>query len=320
MAETRTRRIQIMMAAAFFSLSAAVSIAFASYLPAEGKTVTIMDGKDKKVVHTWAFDGASVLKEAKISLKDHDQWWISTRGVEDGSYIVVERALPVTVEYEGKKTKLYTTQQTVQGVIHDAGYDWRQVMALEDGMKKVEKDMVIHAVPYEMRTVTRTEALPPAMAYWHDEALPAGTEAVIDPGMAGQRKVVVEETVSNGKVIRSRELSSEVIDEGVPGVARIGSPDNTIGRVLHMEATAYHPSDGGGHGITASGLPAGYGKIAVDPAVIPLGTKVYIPSYGEAIAADTGGAIVGRRVDLGMETFSECFAFGRQMVDVYVPY
>ena len=87
-----------------------------------------------------------------------------------------------------------------------------------------------------------------------------------------------------------------------------------------MTATAYHPTDGDGRGITATGTKAGYGTVAVDPRVIPLGSAVYVPGYGSAVAADTGGAIIGHRIDLCMETFAECFDFGEQPVAVYVSY
>ncbi len=88
--------------------------------------------------------------------------------------------------------------------------------------------------------------------------------------------------------------------------------------VYTMEATAYLPTDGGGNGITASGMYAQRGVVAVDPNVIPLGTRLYIPGYGEAIAADTGGAIRGDRIDLCMESYGECMQFGRRYVEVYV--
>lgn len=88
--------------------------------------------------------------------------------------------------------------------------------------------------------------------------------------------------------------------------------------VMTMEATAYLPSDGDGYGITAMGIPATYGVAAVDPSVIPLGTRLYIPGYGEAIAADTGGAIYGYKIDLCMESYSEAMQFGRRDVTVYV--
>ena len=88
--------------------------------------------------------------------------------------------------------------------------------------------------------------------------------------------------------------------------------------VYTMEATAYLPTDGSGSGTTAMGIPATYGVVAVDPDVIPLGKHVYIPGYGTAIAADTGGAIRGERIDLCMESYGQAMNFGRRDVTVYV--
>lgn len=85
-----------------------------------------------------------------------------------------------------------------------------------------------------------------------------------------------------------------------------------------MEASAYLPTDGGGSGITASGIPAKRGIVAVDPAVIPLGTRLYIEGYGFALAADTGGMIEGHMIDLCMEDLKEALEFGRRNINVYV--
>lgn len=87
---------------------------------------------------------------------------------------------------------------------------------------------------------------------------------------------------------------------------------------IEMEASAYLPGDGNGDGVTAMGIPATYGVAAVDPRVIPLGTRLYIEGYGEAIAADTGGAIRGSKIDLCMESYSEAMRFGRRDVTVYI--
>lgn len=87
---------------------------------------------------------------------------------------------------------------------------------------------------------------------------------------------------------------------------------------LTMEASAYLPGDGNGDGVTALGIPATYGVAAVDPRVIPLGTRLYVEGYGEAIAADTGGAIRGSKIDLCMEDYSEAMSFGRRDVTVYI--
>ena len=128
------------------------------------------------------------------------------------------------------------------------------------------------------------------------------------------------------------EMNEYIDNTGAPEVAVNLPPTNGEGTwqplyydgdyadVLTMEATAYYPLDcgGDGYGITATGIPATYGVAAVDPYVIPLGTRLYIPGYGEAIAADTGGAIVGYRIDLCMESYDECMQFGRRNVTVYI--
>ena len=92
--------------------------------------------------------------------------------------------------------------------------------------------------------------------------------------------------------------------------------------VLDMEATAYYPGPEStgvwADGYTATGLKAGHGVIAVDPSVIPLGTRVYIPGYGIAVAGDVGGAIKGNIIDLAFDTYREAMHFGRQRVKVYI--
>ncbi len=90
-----------------------------------------------------------------------------------------------------------------------------------------------------------------------------------------------------------------------------------------LTATAYYAFGSGGNdingnGITATGLRARKGIVAVDPRVIPLGTKLFIPGYGEALAADTGGWIKNDRIDLCFETLEECFRFGRRKIRVYL--
>ncbi|MEI6511788.1 MAG: 3D domain-containing protein [bacterium] len=93
-------------------------------------------------------------------------------------------------------------------------------------------------------------------------------------------------------------------------------------RCIVMMATAYDPSPAscgrGATGRTANGMKAGYGVVAVDPRIIRLGTHLYIDGYGYAIAGDTGGAIKGRRIDLGYNTNRDAHRFGRKRVRVYV--
>lgn len=90
------------------------------------------------------------------------------------------------------------------------------------------------------------------------------------------------------------------------------------GRVLYVEATAYSSQDPGLGRYTARGNLVGYGIISVDPSVIPLGTRVYIPGYGEAVADDTGSAIIGNRIDIAFDTHAEAIKFGRQSIEIYI--
>jgi 3D (Asp-Asp-Asp) domain-containing protein len=69
-------------------------------------------------------------------------------------------------------------------------------------------------------------------------------------------------------------------------------------------------------GTTATGVSVGYGIVAVDPAVIPLGTHMTIPGYGEGVAADTGGAVSGSRIDLWFPTRAEALAWGTRTVTI----
>lgn len=85
-------------------------------------------------------------------------------------------------------------------------------------------------------------------------------------------------------------------------------------RVHVMEATAYTWTGNR----TATGTWPGRGTVAVDPAVIPLGSELYVEGYGLAVAADTGGDIKGHRIDLYYLTEDECWEFGRRQVRVEV--
>jgi 3D (Asp-Asp-Asp) domain-containing protein len=89
------------------------------------------------------------------------------------------------------------------------------------------------------------------------------------------------------------------------------APATGGGGTLTVTATAYTLP---GH--TATGVPVGYGVVAVDPSVIPLGTRMTIPGYGEGVAADTGGTIQGAVIDLWFPTAAQAAAWGRQTVTI----
>jgi len=89
-----------------------------------------------------------------------------------------------------------------------------------------------------------------------------------------------------------------------------------------FQSTGKNPGDPY-YGVTASGTiakrePNGYSSIAVDPSVIPIGTKLYIPGYGYGIAVDTGGAIKKNRIDLFYNTEKECYDWGVKGIEIYI--
>lgn len=86
---------------------------------------------------------------------------------------------------------------------------------------------------------------------------------------------------------------------------------STGARTVSVTATAYSTE-----GTTATGLPAGWGTIAVDPSVIPLGSRLTIPGYGDGVAADTGSAVAGSTIDLWFPTKQQALAWGRRVVVV----
>jgi 3D (Asp-Asp-Asp) domain-containing protein len=91
------------------------------------------------------------------------------------------------------------------------------------------------------------------------------------------------------------------------------APTSSGTRTLVVDAVAYHLA-----GSTASGLPVGVGVIAVDPSVIPLGTRVLVPGYGPAVAADVGGAVRGNIIDLWMPSTKQALAWGRRTVTITI--
>lgn len=155
-----------------------------------------------------------------------------------------------------------------------------------------------------------------------------GEKKVITKGEVGQKTESLKNTYVNGVLETTEVLKSEITKDPVKEVVEVGTKKGTQApngknakRVIVMQATAYDPTAGSK---TAMGTRARVGAVAVDPKVIPLGSKLYIesmdgfPTYGYATAEDTGGAIKGNRIDLFYNSNAEANRFGRRNVKVYV--
>lgn len=155
-----------------------------------------------------------------------------------------------------------------------------------------------------------------------------GQKNVITNGEVGQKVESLKNTYVNGVLETTEVLKSEITKNPVKEVVEVGTKKavatpngKNAKRVIVMQATAYDPTAGSK---TAMGTRARVGAVAVDPKVIPLGSKLYIESmdgfasYGYATAEDTGGAIKGNRIDLFYNSNAEANRFGRRNVKVYV--
>ncbi len=149
-----------------------------------------------------------------------------------------------------------------------------------------------------------------------DYTLPPGHKKMLAPGRPGVRETTIAYT-QIGDALREHVVASRVVRPAKMRIIAEGFTERLAAHSLAMEATAYSASCAGCDGYTASGRRAGHGIVAVDPRVIPLGTRLFIPGYGYAVAGDTGGAIRGMRIDLGFDSQGDALEFGRRTVKVY---
>lgn len=243
------------------------------------------------------------------------------------------RRVPVVLYENGEARTFLTAQSTVGGFLR------------EQGIKLHPQDIVIPPADASItaglevdlgRVERRREVLKEVLTYRRDteytEDLNVGEIIFLQKGKNGLREKEVEIYRLNGKeafqkVLQSkllRPVVQEVVLEGTgytPRRYRLSRPA-TVRKKLEMEATAYYPGpeDTGPYadGLTATNQKAGFGVAAVDPRVIPLGSRLYVEGYGFALASDKGGAIKGKRIDLCFETYEEAVVFGRKKVHVYL--
>ncbi len=175
---------------------------------------------------------------------------------------------------------------------------------------------------------TETEVIPKKTVYQDDPETEAGTETVLDEGEDGKTIKTVKITYTKDGQVYSKEVISvdtteakdKKISRGTKIVWRdLDTPDGSIQywKKLHVWATQYDSHCLGCNDWTATGMHQGKGVIAVDPSVIPLGTKLYIPGYGVAVAGDVGGGVRGNMIDVG---FPDAHTSGWQShaLDVYI--
>jgi 3D (Asp-Asp-Asp) domain-containing protein len=313
-------------------------MALTNSVEGQTKTVTLVLDGQAEPLHTRAATVADFLLEQNIVRHPEDALDVDpTSSVADGETIRYRASVPLTLVIDDVPQTVRTTDATVGAVLAQAGvvYDRHDLVTPAPGTP-VADDLTVrvdHVASWVERVRTKVPAPVKRLATFD---LPIGSVRVVQAGAPGIGEVsylVTRQADRNLKPSRTR-LAMRILRRPRPRVIAAGVSEyaaladlakrgfaGTIRlakAAIRMVATAYTANCFGCSGWTKSGQHAGHGIVAVDPAVIPLGSHLYIPGYGKAIAGDTGGAIQGRRVDLGFNNYAAALQFGRRNVVVYV--
>ncbi len=231
----------------------------------------------------------------------------------DAIAIAAEAGIASSLQVSAKITHTSETVKLVTGVERQSATPHGVLSyAGQPSFVQVREQMlsIVERIPYEMQ-------------YRPEQSTVGGRVVVLKTGTGGERQRVFRLTYENGS-LESVVLVSDFQVQPTGGDAiAVGTSVYRGGatRELYVEATAYTPSvqeTDSDPWTTASGMKSGLGVVAVDPRVIPLGSKLYVEGYGYAIAGDTGGAIRGNRIDVFFYSQEEMVTWGRRWVRVFV--
>lgn len=225
------------------------------------------------------------------------------------------------IEANGRKRDLYTFADDIQEVLAQENIKLSEKdylsISYRDGIKYLKVCRRSEEIITEMEEIPYTEEIQ------YSEKLTKGFSKTIQKGKEGLKEVKYKVTLEDGAEISREKYREVIIKEPQPKVILQGMSTKAAiaaGRPTRfkeakmMEASAYtHTGQR-----TFTGVYPEVGTVAVDPQVIPLGTKLWIEGYGFGVAEDTGGYIKGNRVDLFMETKRECYYWGRRQVRVLI--
>lgn len=321
-----------------YVFGAIVICAMIAILLSMKKTLIVdIDGKEQ-VFTTYKGTISSVLEEhnIKIGNKDKVSPDINTKlGAENK--VSIHRAVPVTVKVDGKIITFNSAEETVADMLAVEGIEVASEDKVEPKLETaLDKDLKVNIVRVDSKIVKETKDIDFETVIKNDDELDKGKTKTVTEGKKGSKETTYEVVYEDGKQVSKTKVSEKVTKKPVDKVVKKGtavrveaSKNDSTGVVsrgdsngykkkYNMVATAYSI-----HGLTASGNRTvrdknGLSTIAVDPRVIPLGTIVYIPGYGKAIAHDTGSAIKNYKIDLFMNTSREAMNWGVRNVEVYI--
>lgn len=333
------------------SLSISIAMSFMFLVLMYGTTekhVSVVVNGQETVVTTKQWVLQRLLDEQAITLSEHDKVSASLNApIKDGDRIEITHAKELTVIADGKTSKVYTTEKTVQAAIEDLNISvGSQDIIKPAAISSLENVNTINIVRVETKVKENEKTVPFSIVKQDDKTLTKGSEKVIQEGSVGVVVEQIEERYEDGVLVSTNVLSETVKSEAQDKLVAVGTakPQTTVARLSHdspavetvtkgdytFEAksvltnvtltayTAHYASTGKSegdpyYGVTASGTTVEEGRtIAVDTSVIPMGWWVYIEGVGFRRAEDKGGAIKGNKIDVYFEDEDVAKKFGRK--------
>lgn len=277
---------------------------------------------------------AEALKAQGIEVDEHDEVTPAlTTPMQDDIKIQVKQAKKINLKMGGLTTVAYTTADTVEDFLNKE----KILLSANDKISvnltdAIEEGQTIQITRVVVKEVNEKKSVDFETTTKEDNTLSKGETKISQEGQNGEMQQTFKVTYEDDKQVSKQLLNEKIIKNPVSKIELIGTKEDNkpttsssenasvSGRQVTVEATAYGADCEGCSGITATGiaLSGGARVIAVDPSVIPLGSRVYVPGYGEAIAGDTGGAIQGNIIDVFMGTEAAASSWGRQTITVTI--
>ena len=283
-------------------------------------TVTIHDGQERQTLRTAAQTVGGALQEANVTLYAADGVepslgsWLSP-----GMHIQVRRSMPLTISVDGRLIQTRSHHTNALDVLAEAGIGLVGQDYVRPGPETtLQPNDIIEVVRVTEDFQVKDEPIPFETRWQATDQLEIDSRALLQQGVPGVLRRRIRVRYENGAAVSetpagkwvAREPVDEIMGYGTKIVVRsVQAPGGAyeFWRKVRMRVTSYtaasagKPPDHPTYGITASGLEAGTGVVAVDPDVVPFETWVYVPGYGTGFAGDTGGGVNGRWIDLGYD-------------------
>ncbi|MCM3478913.1 G5 and 3D domain-containing protein [Caldibacillus thermoamylovorans] len=290
-----------------------------------------LNGEEKKV-WTTRKTVKEFLAESEIAIKEQDQLSVPLEAkIKQGLIINLDTAFQVVVNDGGEERTVWSTSTTVADFLEQQGIKLNELDRVEPGLDQmIGENVPINIVRVEKVTDVVEEPLEFATVTQKDSNLESGKQQVVQEGKTGKVQQTYEVILENGQEVSKTLISENVMENATDKIVAVGTKEMTqlvsrgteTGKEFYVSSTAYTASCNGCSGKTATGIDLhanpGAKIIAVDPSVIPLGTKVYVEGYGYAIAADTGTRIKGNKIDVFFASQSDAYRWGQRTVKIRI--